>query len=404
MWRSLLVAMVLVAVMVCGGGSAWGAIWEGDGTGDGGGGDGAAAREPGGDAEDGEVGDDGAEEAAREAALATGAAYRALFARLPEDLEALNQAPSGRGLDSWVLFEDHAGLLGISEELAALTERAGCDFGTGASVDPAPAHLAGARRGMHLLLHRAMRELLGDRERSAGSVGEGAGDADGAGAGAGVDRAAAVRFARAAMNLAEHVAQRGNFAERAFAADAAPTLLGLVRRSPERMSWAVESLKGSRYLPALEGLFGYRGAGIARLRGLALLAEREPARFAELTGLMEPGGDASDARVMAAVARERQVLEMCAEVLEGSWTSDESAGVVRPLIAQMRSLPREARVAREVLNELVRKAAEIAAVRDDVRAVLEVEAGDAGAMPEAGPVEAPRPSRGGDGERGRGPE
>jgi hypothetical protein len=294
------------------------------------------------------------------AAALTADAYRAIFARLPETLVALDTPPTGRGLNSWTLFVDHPELVTLADALVLVSQRPKCDFEPEEPLVPSIEHHRAYLRAKNLLLHRAAALLLGDRTAPPNEDGT-------LPPPTGVDVDGATRYAVAALNLAEHLAQRGTLAERRISATVPSELLGIARRVPQGLSWGLEALRASRILGPLQTLFNYRDAAVARLRLLADAARTSPDDFAREHGLTPATGSTEDPAHAAMIERYHAVFNELADALNASW--DDNAPARAPFDL-MRRLPDELTTARVTLLELARGAIEIAAVRDDIAALL----------------------------------
>jgi len=303
---------------------------------------------------------EGERPAALSEAEQTAAAYRAVFDRLPTDLEALEHVPSGRGLDSWKLFVDHPELAALADALVAISDRKHCDFGGTEQLEPSIEHHKPYNRAKNLLLHRVVTKLLGDRTVAPDDFGRMPDDV-------GVDEPAATRYAVAMLNMSVHFSERGTLAERRFAATAAPDLMGVARRAPQGLPWAMDALRTSRYLEPLENLFGYQDAAIARLQLLARTIKEEPERFIEVFGLTPPDGNRSSPLFAATLERHRWAYGHAAETLKESWDIENPTLEVLTLL---RSMPSDLPLPRSTVNEIMRSVAEVSAVREDVRAML----------------------------------
>lgn len=290
----------------------------------------------------------------------TAVAYRAVFDRLSADIAALEQVPSGRGLDSWKLFLDHPELVPLADALVAIAARESCDFGVAERLDPVTEHHAGYNRAKNLLLHRMVAKLMGDRTVPPDDFGRLPDPV-------GVDEDAARRYGVAALNMAVHFAAEGIHAERRIAPMVVADLLGLARRTPQGLGWAMDTIRASRFVEPLEGLFGYQHATIARLRMLAGAAEEGSERFLALHGLVPTEGETETPLFKATLARYHAVYTLAADTLEDSWDIENPGSEV---LAVLRGMPRDLAPARAMMNEIMRSVAEIAAVREDVRAML----------------------------------
>lgn len=296
----------------------------------------------------------------RSAAELTADAYRAIFAKLPTDLAALDTMPTGKGLDSWLLFADHPHLAALADALVAVSQRESCDFEQTERLQPSLTHHEPYHRARNLLQHRMVAMLLGDRTQPPDDFGRMPEPV-------GVDIEAATKYAVALLNMAVHFGERGTLAERRVAASAPEELLGLARRVPQGTPWAIEAITQSRFVAPLNELFHYQPAAIARLRFMADTARQTPDAFLQTYDLIPANAPPGSPSIAALPERYHAALTHIADALEEDW--DTQQPMQHPL-ALVRTLPRDLTLARAVLMEIARSATEIAAIRDDINALL----------------------------------